>query len=236
MFRRNRIAMSKLTLSVVAIGLTMLAITARAGVIDINATVSGCSQCSGVSQVTPGTTITDLYSPVQLALGPGTYSVTNAATTGMYSAWNFEGPVSGNWVWSFVAAIDNGGGTGTSILDDYIGGDASYPSGVYATQALAAGATGINTYDNSTVLSGMSTAGFVDSFTLASAKTVDFFIDDYGLYDNAGGVALNITCTSGACLSATSGVPEPASIGLTLAGLVGFAIAWRRARRLRASC
>jgi hypothetical protein len=220
--------MSKLSLSVVA----LLAVTARAGVIDINATVSGCSQCSGVSQVTPGTTITDLYSPVQVTLGPGTYSVTNAATTGMYSAWNFEGPVSSNWVWSFVAAIDTGGGTGTSILDDYIGGDASYPSGVYATQALAAGATGIDTYDNMTVLSGTSTAGFVDSFVLASTKTVDFFIDDYGLGDNAGGVALNIACSSGACLSSqTSGVPEPGSIGLTLAGLVGFAAAWRRARR-----
>jgi len=199
-----------------------MCLAAMAGVVDIDSMVSGCSVCSGVANVTPGTFLGDIYSPVQLTLGPGTYTITNAATTGYYSAWNFEGyPTSTNWVWSFVMAADNGTGTaGTVILDDYIGGT----TGVYATQALAAGATGILTYDDLTVLSGTSTAGFTDMFTLSSTTTLDFIVDDYGLYDNGGGVALQIT-------PATTGTPEPASVGLTLAGLAGLAVARRRARR-----
>jgi len=91
-------------------------------------------------------------------------------------------------------AADNGpngtgGDLGTVILDDYIGGTTTYPSGVYATQADAASATGVLTYDDLTVLSGTSTAGFVDSFTLSSTTTLDFLIDDYDLSDNGGGVA-----------------------------------------------
>ncbi|MGA3189885.1 MAG: hypothetical protein ABSF22_22490 [Bryobacteraceae bacterium] len=194
----------------------LLSATSRAGsiTIDIDATVSGCSQCSGVAQVTPGTFLTDIYSPQQVALGAGTYTVTNGdplaigGTPDKYSAWNFEGPVSGNWVWSFVIATDNGSGTqGTVLLDDYI-------AGVYATQALAASATGIVTYDNLTALTATSTAGFVDTFTLTAPATVDLLIDDYGLYDNAGGVALTI---SGSGIGST--VPEPSSflpLGLAL--------------------
>jgi hypothetical protein len=197
-------------------------LAATAGqIVDINSQVSGCSQCSGVAQVTPGTFLSDIYLPVQLTLGPGTYNVSNADTTiGSYdSAWNFEGyPSSGNWVWSFVMAADNGSGTaGTVILDDYI-------AGVYATQALAAGATGIDTYDDLTLLSGTSTAGFVDSFTLESTTTLDFMIDDYDLGDNGGGVSLDIT-------PAGSGVPEPSNVVLTLAGLGGCMLLRRVASR-----
>jgi hypothetical protein len=186
--------------------------TAHASTVDVSATVSGCSVCSGVSQATPGTFLGDIFSPVQLTLGPGSYSVTNAATTGTFSAWNFQGyPTTANWVWSFIMAADNGSGTaGTVILDDYI-------AGTYSTQTAAAGATGIMTYDNLTVLSGTSTAGFVDSFALATTTTLDFLIDDYILSDNGGGVALNIT--------ATSGVPEPASfllVALSLLAIGGF--------------
>jgi hypothetical protein len=208
---------TRLTLAMLLSGLA-----ATAGqIVDINSQVSGCSQCSGVAQVTPGTFLSDIYLPVQLTLGPGTYNVSNADTTiGSYdSAWNFEGyPSSGNWVWSFVMAADNGSGTaGTVILDDYI-------AGVYATQALAAGATGIDTYDDLTLLSGTSTAGFVDSFTLASTTTLDFMIDDYDLGDNGGGVSLDIT-------PAGSGVPEPSTVVLTLAGLAGCMLLRRVASR-----
>jgi hypothetical protein len=200
--------------------------TSHAGsiTIDVDATVSGCSQCNGPSNVTPGTFLTTLYSPQQYALGAGTYTVTNGdplavgGTPDKYSAWNFQGPVSGNWVWSFVLAADNGTDTqGTVLLDDYIGGTIAQPSGIYATQTLAAAATGIATYDNNTLLSGTSTAGFVDMFTLSAPTTIDLMIDDYGLYDNSGGVALTIT---GSGIGGT--VPEPSSflpLGLALLGL-----------------
>jgi hypothetical protein len=206
--------------------------TGRAGsVVDIDSQISGCSQCSSPPNVTTGTFLSDIFSPVQLMLGPGTYSVTNAATTGYYSAWNFEGyPNSGNWVWSFVMAADNGSGTqGTVILDDYIGGTASYPNGIYATQVLAAAASGILTYDNMlgtpTVLAGTSTAGFVDSFTLSTTTTLDFMIDDYILSDNGGGEALNITQVGGS-------VPEPSSFIPLGVALLVFVVQAGRLRRV----
>ena len=199
------------------LGILLTGLIATAGqIVDINSQVSGCSICSGVAQVTPGTFLGSIYSPVQLTLGPGTYTVTNADTTiGDYdSAWNFQGyPSTGNWVWSFVMAADNGTNTaGTVILDDYI-------AGVYSTQALAAGATGIQTFDDLTALSGTSTAGFVDTFVLATTTKLDFMIDDYDLNDNGGGVALNINQVGG-----NSTAPEPASIAFTVAGLAGFLI------------
>ncbi len=213
--------MTSRSVFVAALALTSLSATAQAGsIVDIDSQVSGCSICSGVSAVTPGTFLGDIYLPVQLTLGPGTYSVTNADTTAndYYSAWNFEGyPTSQNWVWSFVMAADNGSGTaGTVILDDYI-------AGVYASQSAASGATGISTYDDLTALSGTSTAGFVDQFVLASTTTVDFLIDDYDLSDNGGGVALDIT--------QINGVPEPSSfvpLGVALLGLAALAARSKR--------
>src|SRR5213079_1863701 len=81
--------------------------------------------------VAPGTTVTLVNQgepgPLQLVLGPGTYSITNAATSGPFSAW------------SFLIARDNGNGTATILKSDYM-------SLVAATQALAAGATGSTSF------------------------------------------------------------------------------------------
>lgn len=202
---------------------------ASATLIEISAGPSGwgCTTCAGgpnQPDVQPGTTVTLIHPGepglLQLSLGPGTYSITNAETTGNFSAWNFEGyPNSPNWVWSFLIGADNGNGTATILKSDYV-------NGVFSTQALAAGATGTTTWDWQTQLSGTSTAGFNDTLTLNTTTTLDFFIDDYFLPDNGGGVALNI--------QQTSGVPGPiagAGIpGLILAGggLIGW---WRRRRR-----
>jgi hypothetical protein len=157
----------------------------------------------------PGTTV-NLIHPgepglLQLTLGPGTYSITNAATSGTFEAWNFEGfPSSPNWVWSFLIGSDNGNGTATILKSDYV-------SGVFSTPDLAAAATGITTWDWQTQLSGTSTKGFHDTLTLGATTTLDFFIDDYFLPDNGGGVALDI--------KPISPVPLPAGLPLFAAGL-----------------
>jgi hypothetical protein len=201
----------------IACSLIALAACASAGsvTIDISATQDGCSQCNSPQNILPGTVLTDIFTPkLQLTLGPGTYTITNGDTTpgDTYSAWNFQGPVSTNWVWSFVVANNS---TGVVLMDDYI-------AGVFATQALAAGATGIATYDGNTLLSGTSTAGFVDTLTLASTTTLDFFVDDYYLGDNAGGAAVTVT---GNGIGATA--PEPSALIPLGAALLGLAC-WRR--------
>jgi hypothetical protein len=191
-----------------------LGVTAQAGSItlDISATTYGCSNCDGSSNVNPGMTLSNIYSPkLQLMLGPGTYTITNGDTTpgDTYSAWNFQGyPTTQNWVWSFLVAND---ANSQVLMDDYI-------AGVYATQIAASSATGIATWDGpSNQLSATSTAGFTDTLVLASPTLLDFMIDDYILSDNGGGVALTIT---GPGIGTT--VPEPSAfvpLGLSLVAL-----------------
>lgn len=80
--------------------------------------------------------------------------------------------------------------------------------------------TGTTSYDGNTLPPATSTAGFTDTLTLSKTTTLDFFVDDYYLPDNTGGVSLLI--------SSSTAIPEPASIALTLAGLVVFAMARRK--------
>ena len=70
------------------------------------------------------------------------------------------------------------------------------------------------------MLSSTTVAGYTDTLTLASTTKLDFFIIDYYLPDNAGGVALNIT--------PLSTVPEPATWAMTLLGFAGLGLATRR--------
>lgn len=216
---RTILAAAVLTISYPAIS--------SAAVIDISAGPNGwgCSQCNGPENVLPGTVVNLVNSgesgPLQLTLGPGSYTITNAATTGTYSAWNFQGyPSSPNWVWSFMIGADHGNGTATVLEDDYI-------QGTYSTQAAAAGATGTTTWDGAfgnpaDQLPSTSTAGFVDTLNLASTTTLDFFIDDYFLPDNGGGVALNITSAS------STSAPEPSTLALLAAGLAALGFLRRR--------
>jgi hypothetical protein len=188
-----------------------------ATIVDILGTVSGCNICNSPENILPGTTFaaTGLQSPVTQTFAAGTYTVTNGdpwtGTANTYSAWAFNGNGNGgNWVWSFVVASVTAG-TATILMDDYANFTGS-------TQAGEAALTGVPDYDGNTLLSSTSVAGFSDTLTLASATTLYFFIDDYFLPDNAGGVALNITPVG-------SSVPEPSSfipLGIALLGLAAF--------------
>ena len=154
---------------------------------------------------------------LQRTLGPGTYSITNGATSGTYSAFRYDGGDT-DWAWNFVIGIDNGDGTASTFK---VGWADAY---AYSSQAGVAGATGIGTNSFQTLLSATSTATYYDIFTLAATMTLDFYIIDGYLDDNIGGVALTITQ-----IDAT---PLPAALpllgsGLGMLGLLG----WRQKRR-----
>ncbi|MDQ6758846.1 MAG: PEP-CTERM sorting domain-containing protein, partial [Acidobacteriota bacterium] len=152
----------------------------------------------------------------------------NATSTGQYSAWNFQGNSqltnnTSNWGWAFVAADD---ATGIVILDDYVGVAPRTPA-VYATQAAAAAATGVKTYNGDTLLSGTSTAGFIDTFTLTSTTTLDFLANDYYGEDNAGGMQFILAPVT----SAPAAVPEPTTfllVGMVLC-LIGLRSVFKHA-------
>jgi hypothetical protein len=184
--------------------------SARATTVFIDSAVSGCDQCSGgPASVPPGTTVSGLINPVQLSLGAGTYTLTDATTTGYYSAWNF----SGGWVWSFVVVDD---ATHLILKTDY-----TYNS-VSGTQAEAATDTTHPTYDGSTYLGSGGAPNFMDTLVLSAPTLLDFFTIDFYVPDNSGGVAINI--------AASSEIPEPATAAvLALPLLVGL----RRVRQSR---
>ena len=195
----------------VIIALFSIALAHAGTVIDIDAMKYGCSQCNSPTNIEPGTTVSPFFtggasSLLQLTLGPGTYTITNADPNGSdyFSAWNFNGyPTSGNWVWSFVVANS---ATDQVLMDDFV-------SPIEGTQSAMSNLTGTTTFDGLTQLSATSTAGFTDTLTLASITTLDFFIDDFALGDNGGGVALNIS-------GQTSGAPEPGTAAMLLGALV----------------
>ncbi len=160
-------------------------------IININAQVSG-EQIGDVS-----CTVTcdgALISPVQVTLGPGTYSFSDAygQPGALYDAWNY----SSGWAWHWKVLYDDGSGGSTVSPANY---GTYLIADVDPTQSFG---------DESSAASlGQSTAAV--TITLASTTTLDFVVNDYYLPDNSGGVSLGDTCTAGGCLS--SPVPEPSS-------------------------
>jgi len=207
--------------------LMLLSGAANAAILNIDATVSGCTTCFGGPLATPAGPVVTLINPVKLTLGAGTYTITNAATVNgveaganpNFLAFDFEAANPSGWAWNFMVATDNGNGTGTLIKGDFVNGTAS-------TQALMAGKTGVQTFDYNTVLPGTSTAGFTDTLVLNSTMTLDFLIDDGFLPDNAAGVSLDISPTGPAA------VPEPSSLVFLCSGVAVLGgIVWKRNRK-----
>ena len=204
-----------LRLSAVAAA-ALVATSAHAVTLNIDATANGSYVAGGPLNLLPGT-VAQPYNPVQLTLAAGTYVLTNAASAGYFSAWNFNGSGLGStskWVWGFVMA-EHGG----NIIED------AYTADVLTSQAAVAAMTGTTTWNGNTQLPATSTAGFTDTFTLTHTTTLDFHVDDYnwGLGDNYGGVSISI-----------SAVPEPGTAGLWLAGLTGMGFVARRRQGLNA--
>jgi hypothetical protein len=192
----------------------MLLVTgaAQAVVVQIDSQQNGSYVAGGPLNLLPGT-VAQPFNPVQLTLDAGTYVITNASSSGYFSAWNFNGSGLGsgsNWVWGFLMAAHGG-----NIIEDAYTGD------VLGSQAAVAGATGTTTWNGNAQLAATSTAGFTDTFTLAQTTTLDFYVDDYnwGLGDNYGGVAIDI-----------SPVPEADSAALMGLGLLAGAALRRRLR------
>ena len=193
--------------------MTAISSATNAATVFIDGNGSGCGPANGACVngpanmgSGPGTVVNLVGTTAQLTLGPGTYTLTNADTSGNHSAWNF----SSGWVWSFAIAAHNNNGTGTVLYEAYVGG-------VFGSQAAAAGSTN-QLYRFFDPIPG-TVATYSDTLTLGTTTTLDFFILDYYLPDNAGGVALNIS----------SGVPEPSTWAMMILGFAGVGfMAYRR--------
>lgn len=164
-----------------SVGLICGGVTAGAAfgqiVVNVDATRYGFAFPTDPAPV-PGQIVTPITNPSglprnQVTLGPGRYRVSNATgrpgANPAFTAWNF----SGGWVWSIVLAND-----ATGAVLAYTDAPA-----LFSTQAQAAA---------SPLVAAVST-----TFTLSTTTTVDFFIRDYFLPDNQGGVAVLIALLCG---------------------------------------
>jgi hypothetical protein len=202
--------MNKVFAAAIAVALLAVPAVASATIVNIDATTSGCdfNHCSGQHNG-PGVVVDAIYSPTQLTLAAGSYTVTNAnglpGSDPNFTAWNFN-KSGDNWLWSFMAIVDS---TRTVLLDSLP--DAGIT--VVSTQAAAAAeAAAVN---------------YVGHFTLTQTTTVDFVTEDYIPQDNLGGMSLNVQLDG----ATPPGVPEPASWALMLMGFGGLGAALRGARR-----
>ena len=166
---RSRISLNAFTvLGFVTAGGFGLAVAPTAAMeVDISAgpTGNGCTVCFGGPLVlNPGETVTlenEGVGPLQRTLGPGTYSITNAATSGNFSAWRYDGG-SSDWAWNFVIGSDNGDNTANVV-------DVGWVAAPFPSQNEVADATGVATYRFDTVLDpDGSTAGYSDTLTLTT--------------------------------------------------------------------
>ena len=211
------------SLTVAAFALLSSAANAVIVNIDAGPTGYGCNQCFG-GPTNPGLAEGNTVSlvnqghsgPLQITLGPGTYSIANGATSGQYSAWNFNTFQSPAWVWSFVIASDNGNNTADVFHVGWLNVNTT-------SQDQTANATNVSSFRFSTVVNpSTSVAAYHDTFTLAATTTLDFFIVDGFLPDNLGGVSLDINPIN-------SAVPEPATWAMMILGFAGVGfMAYRR--------
>ena len=189
------------------VGLASVPTMAATTIVNIDAHASGCSfaDCSG-AHYQPGQIVHGAYGTT-LTFGPGSYTVTNGdgevGANPDFTAWNYGSA----WIWAFMAANS---ATGEVVLDSLV---PPY-TGVFVSG------------DKNSVATSPYAMDYVGHFTVTgSPVSLTFFTEDYGPYDNAGGVALKIVQDA-----STAGVPEPASWTIMTAGfgLIGAALRRRR--------
>lgn len=197
--------MSKVYLALAAAAALSLPVAAEAAgtIVNIDATTTGCfdySRCGG-EHLGPGSYIGPLEASSPITLGPGTYTVTNAAGMGgaLYDAWRFNGNDS-NWIWAFMATDH---ATQTVVINSLYQAD---PATFVGDHTSVANSTYAHNYSG--------------TFTLAQTTTLDFFTEDYAPGDNAGGASILITP-----------VPEPGEWAALTAGLGVVGLAARRRKR-----
>jgi hypothetical protein len=155
-----------------------------------------------------------LIDPVQVTLGPGSYTISDAwsPTTGLepgalYEAGNFEAgnPVAWGWHWKVLTDDGHDGATiSPSNYASHLIADID-PTEAFSTESAGA-------------LFGYETPAL--HFTLSTKTTLDFVINDYYLPDNAGGVSLDLH-------GGPSPVPEASTWAMILLGFAGFGFVGR---------
>ena len=163
-------------------------------IINISASVSGCGSnggaCDNAADHLPPGAQFRLISPVNMTLEAGTYRISHAGSKGRYQGWRING--SDQRVWNFGIAIKAGGGKGTLLY--VVVADGIYRS--VADLAASNGAVRAGRGGPNSRLPVITRTGgpksYADTLTLKSRTKLSFFVLDYDVSDNAGGVSLRI--------------------------------------------
>ncbi len=168
--------------------------------------------------------VNDLGHPVSLSLEPGTYSITPIGTAdgGLFDAWNAWGRTTCSnpdgcmrtSPTTVVGWLNLYSFSSSDLLDVIVNDVAALPvSGdtYYVDTAMV--------YPDP--LSALAHALSAE-FTLEIASTISFAIPDRPLYDNRGGMSLDVTATA---------IPEPTTVLLLGLGLAGIVITRRKTAR-----
>jgi len=188
---------------------------ARGGtIVNINALQNGENAGNQSCSITCNGSLLD---PVQVTFGPGTYQLNDAWSSSsgleagaLYDAWNFQAGNPTAWAWHWKVLFDDGSDGSTVNPSNY---SSLLIADVDPTQAFSTELAAANF--------GASTTPTV--ITLSQTTTLDFIVNDNELGDNAGGVSLDVACTSGACLGGTApSTPEPSTFMLLASGLAAL--------------
>lgn len=191
---RGKAWISATVLMSVLLLLSVAEVQAQSRIINISATTSGCTSkahaCDNAADHLPAGSTFHLIHPVTVTLKAGRYRLSNAGAEGRYKGWRFNGEA--NWVWNFGIAVNDGGGVGRLL---YV----AIARGIYKSlaevagsrDAIVAGRGGPNSKLPVIVRSG-GPGAYTDTLTLSEDTKLSFFILDYDVSDNAGGVSLKL--------------------------------------------